>query len=276
MFAQHASPGILVLAFLTLLPVFWMMRRALKGDDLFVRRLPGVDALNDACARSAELGKSMIFTFGLTGLGPLYYACLGALISIARKAAQLRARLLLPQNDPQVMAVTEATIRQVYRDEGRGAAFDPKTLVFLSGEQFAFAAGYIGMVQREKVGAAFLFGNFAAESLILAEAGQQVGAMQIAATVTPEQVAFFVCACDYTLIGEELFAASAYVTREPIQMGSLVGQDYAKIVYFTIIILGVCIATWNEISPNNKIKSLEKIVFTSWSELLDERPSENP
>jgi hypothetical protein len=130
-------------------------------------------------------------------------------------------------------------------------------LIYLSDAQFAFAAGYMGLVQREQVGAAFMFGDFTAESLILAEAGQQIGAMQVAATTSPEQAAFFICTCDYTLIGEELFAASAYLTREPVQLGSLYGQDRAKLILFVAICVGVLISTFNAVWPQHSMPNLD-------------------
>ena len=45
--------------------------------------------------------------------------------------------------------------------------------------------------------------------------------------------------CDYTLIGEELYAASAYLSREPMLLGSLKGQDYGKVMIFGAIVIGV-------------------------------------
>jgi len=164
-----------------------------------------------------------------------------------------------------VMAIAEDVLRDAYRAEGRSALFDPRNILFLSEEQFAFAAGYIGLVQREQVAGAFLFGHFAAESLILAEAGQQVGAMQVGASVSPEQVAFFITACDYTLIGEELFAASAYLTREPIQLGSLYGQDRAKLFLFLMIVTGVGIATLNAVWPDLGLTNLDALLQVGWS-----------
>jgi len=145
------------------------------------------------------------------------------------------------------------------------ARFDPRDVRFLSEEQFAFAAGYIGLVQRERVAGAFLFGHFAAESLILAEAGQQAGAMQVGAAVSPEQVAFFIASCDYTLIGEELFAASAYLTREPIQLGSLYGQDRAKLFLLLMIVAGVGIATANSLWPELDLTNLDALLHLGWS-----------
>jgi len=55
----------------------------------------------------------------------------------------------------------------------------------------------------------------------------------------PAQLPFFVAACDYTLIGEELFAASAYLSKEPRQLGSLKGQDVGKAIILFCLLVGV-------------------------------------
>ncbi|MCY4487399.1 MAG: hypothetical protein OXF11_09835 [Deltaproteobacteria bacterium] len=261
---ENATPGVLVVMALMIGPVLYYIRVARRRKDLYVRRLAGVDAIDEAAGRSAELGRPLSFSTGLTNVSPVLYACLGVLYYVARKAAQYRLRLLVPQNTPEVMAIAEDVLREAYRAEGRSAQFDPRNVRFLSEEQFAFAAGYIGMVQRERVAGAFLFGNFAAESLILAEAGQQVGAMQVGASVSPEQVAFFIAACDYTLIGEELFAASAYLTREPVQLGSLYGQDRAKLVLLLMILVGVGIATLNSLWPELGLTNLGTLMHLGW------------
>lgn len=249
-------------------PVVYYIRRAKRGDELYVRRIAGIDAIDEAVGRAAELGKPVAFTTGLTNVSPVLYACLGALSYITRKVARYKNKLIIPQNDPEVMAIAEDVVRDAYTVEGMGSYYDPESMLYLSGEQFAFASGYIGVIQREKVGAAFLFGSFAAESLILAEAGQQIGAMQVAASVSPEQVTFFICTCDYTLIGEELYAASAYLTREPIQLGSLYGQDRAKLVFFFMIIVGVVIATIQSLYPAAELKNIGDYLLYSWSDLL--------
>ena len=261
---ENATPGVLVIMALMIGPVLYYIRTARRRRDLYVRRLAGVDAIDEAAGRAAEMGRPLSFSTGITNVGPVLYACLGVLYYVARKAAQYKSRLLLPQNNPEVMAIAEDVLREAYRAEGRSALFDPRNILFLSEEQFAFAAGYIGMVQREQVAGAFLFGHFAAESLILAEAGQQVGAMQVGASVSPEQVAFFIAACDYTLIGEELFAASAYLTREPIQLGSLYGQDRAKLFLLLMIVAGVGIATLNAVWPELGLTNLDALLQVGW------------
>ena len=62
-------------------------------------------------------------------------------------------------------------------------------------------------------------------------------------TARPAQLPFFIAACDFTLIGEELFAASAYLSGEPKQLGSLKGQDVGKAIAMIVIVLGVIAIT---------------------------------
>jgi hypothetical protein len=79
----------------------------------------------------------------------------------------------------------------------------------------------------------------------MAETGAQTGAIQIAGSDSVLQLPFFVAACDYTLIGEELYAASAYLSREPLLMGSLKAQDYGKLIVFVILILFMLLSFFN-------------------------------
>jgi hypothetical protein len=65
---------------------------------------------------------------------------------------------------------------------------------------------------------------------VLAETGNATGAIQIAGTDSDAQLPFFISACDYTLIGEELYAGSVYLSRHPLLLGALKAQDYAKAV----------------------------------------------
>jgi hypothetical protein len=81
----------------------------------------------------------------------------------------------------------------------------------------------------------------------LAETANSVGAIQIAGTAMPSQLPFFVAACDYTLIGEELFAASAYLSKDPKLLGSLKGQDVGKFIFLLVILVGVVFLTLNSI-----------------------------
>jgi hypothetical protein len=265
---EHSTPLMLLLIGLIVSLVLFFIGKAKKQGISYVRRIAGIDAVDETIGRAAELGRPISFSTGITGVNPILYACLGVLSYVAKRVAYFKNRVIVPQNNPEAMAIVEDVVRDAYRSSGRSNLFNPQDIIFMSEEQFAFASGYMGMIHRENVAGAFLFGQFAAESLILAEAGQQVGAMQVGASISPEQVAFFICACDYTLIGEELFASSAYLSKEPVQLGSLYGQDYSKLIFLFIIIIGSFIATWNSIYPEANINNINYWFSLSYTEFF--------
>lgn len=275
---EHSNPAIVLLIFLFVGPVLYFIRRARHGQEIYIRRIPGIDAIDDTMGRAIELGRPLSFTTALTGIGPLFYACLGVLRHIAKRVSRFNAKLFIPCGDPEALVLADATIQSAYRSEKRESLYDPNSLRYLSGEQFAFSSGYMGLVQRENVGGAFLFGNFAAESLILAEAAERIGAVQVAATVDTSQIPFFITVCDYTLLGEELFAAGAYLSRDPVQIGSLRGQDFAKFILVVLILLGILDNTYRAISqrgiaPRSQINTkggLERAFKAEWTDLFQD------
>lgn len=242
---EHGTPGAILFLAIVFGLMVYAIRRVSHGRTYFIRRIPGIDAINKAIGRAAEDGRPVVFSNGLTTLGPVAYACLGIFSHVVRKVVRVRNRFFAPQYQPDVMALAESVAAEACQAEKRPDALEAGSIQYLSDEQFAYASGYLGLVHRERAGAAFLMGEFAAESLVLAEAGQRIGATQVAGTVSPEQVPFFVATCDYTLIGEELFAASAYLTNEPVQVASLRAQDVAKLLFLGIILVGVLISTLN-------------------------------
>lgn len=240
---EFATPGV-VLMFLALVgPIAFFIFRAMKGHLPNVRRLPGVDALEEAVGRAAEMGRPVVFSTGLDDINVVTLAALGILEHVARLCARLDVRLIVPQRSPETYPVAQEVVRRAYQVEGKLDSFRADDVVFLSTAQFAYASGYIGILHREKAASNLMFGAFAAESLILAEAGRQVGAAQVAGTTDYHQIPFFISACDYTLIGEELFAASSYLEREPIKLGSLAGLDWAKVILLTLVLAGVLVGT---------------------------------
>ena len=216
--------------------LLFYIERAKKGK-MFVRRIAGLDAIEDAVGRATEMGRPILFSFGLSVLNDVTtMAALSIFGRVARKAAEYATPLLVPNNDPLVMTAARETAKQAYTEAGRPDLYNETNISFLTSDQFGYAAGVDGIVMRDKPGAVFWQGYFYAEALILAETGHSVGAIQIAGTTSIEQLPFFVVACDYTLIGEEMFAASSYLNPEPQMMGSLKGEDFLKAVIMILLI----------------------------------------
>ena len=220
--------------------VLFFIQRAKKGASLFVRRIAGLDAIEEAVGRATEMGKPILYISGIEDMDNLQtVASMIILGNVAELIASYDVPLLVPICVPFVLTVAEESVKQGYVRAGRPEAYNPNNVKYLTQEQFAYAAGVNGIMLREKPAANFMFGSFYAESLLMAETGFSTGAIQVAGTANIHQLPFFVVACDYTLIGEELYAASAYLSKEPKLLGSLKGSDLAKFLIMIILVLGV-------------------------------------
>ncbi len=217
---------------------------AQRGKELFIRRISGLSALEDAVGRATEMGRGVLYIPGIMDMDDIQtIAGVTIMGHVAKKTAEYDTPLFAPMTRSFVMSVAQEIVKQSYLEMGRPDAYRPDRINYLTDDQFGYVAGVGGIMMREKPAACFYLGTFYAESLILAETGNAVGAIQIAGTAEPSQIPFFVAACDYTLIGEELFAASAYLSKNPKEIGSLKGQDMIKLLIIATMVIGTLLVT---------------------------------
>lgn len=220
--------------------VIYYVDAAKKGKKLYIRKIPGLNAIDEAVGRATEMGKKMLYIPGILSLSEIQtIASLSILGYVAKLAAVYGAQLEVPNIDPLTFSAARENVKQAYLEAGKPDQFHEDMVTYITYDQFAYAAAVTGKMVREKPATNFLIGAFFAESLILAETGQSTGAIQIAGTSYVTQLPFFVTTCDYTLLGEELFAASAYLSREPTLLGSIKAQDVTKAILLAMIGLGI-------------------------------------
>lgn len=224
--------------------VAYFINEARSGKTLWVRKIAGLEAIDEAVGRATEMGRPVLFVTGIQDINEIQtLAGLTVLSRVAKTAAEYGAQIEVPTCRSLVMAAARETVESAYLAAGAPDAYQPDKIHYLTDEQFAFVAGVTGYMVREEPAACIYMGGFYAESLILAETGNFIGAIQVAGTAMPSQLPFFVASCDYTLIGEEFFAASAYLSGDPLQIGSLKGQDYGKFFSVLILVIGLFFAT---------------------------------
>jgi hypothetical protein len=240
---SHATLPIAILEVFLVFLIIFKIFSARRGKSLYIRKIPGLSAIDEAVGRATEMGRPMLFAPGILGLDIQTLQALSILKHVTKIAAKYRTRIIVPTADSVVYTLAEEISKDAYASEGVPEHFNPDDIRFLSDNQFAYASGVVGILNREKVASSLLFGYFAAESLILAETGHRVGAVQVAGTPRIDQIPFFITTCDYTIIGDEFYAASAYLSREPTLLGSLVGQDYAKLILVFIMTAGIIVAS---------------------------------
>jgi hypothetical protein len=223
--------------------VFYAIGTARKRE-IFLRRIPGLDAVDEAIGRATELGKPILYLTGAHDMSdPSTIAAAVILGRVAKRTAAYETDLLVPHRDPITMAVCQEITKQAYLEAGKPDLYKDDSNFFITSDQFSYTAAVDGIMLRKKPAANFFMGHYFAEALLLTETGASTGAIQIAGTDADHQLPFFVTTCDYTLIGEELYAASAYLSREPVQVGTLRGQDIGKALILGVLGIGTILAT---------------------------------
>ena len=234
--------------------LYFYIDSANRGEQIFLRPIAGLKAIEEAVGRSTEMGKPVLFVPGIMDMDQVETVSgLTILGNVSELTAKYETPLNVPVSKAIVMEAARETCKESYLKSGRPDLYFDDIVHYVTDDQFAYTAGVNGIMLREKPAACFYQGKFYAESLILAETGNSIGAIQIAGTGSPSQIPFFVTACDYTLIGEEFFTASAYLSNDTQLLGSIKGQDIVKLfmmISMIVVFISDALFQFNLISFN--------------------------
>jgi hypothetical protein len=231
--------GLVLLLLLLPLLLFLVIRvRAGKAGEL--RPLPGMEELPKAVGRSAETNQPLHVSVGVAGVGGAAtvetWAGLALLSELAEQAVASDAPLIVTVGDPTVLPIAQDILRRAYARHGRSNGYDPTQVRFIAPVPMAYAAGVMGLLQREPLRGNVMVGTFGDEYLLMGEAGARKGVPQIVGSADPRTLPFVYATADEPLIGEEMFASSPYVGRGPLQVASLLAEDWARWAIIAAII----------------------------------------
>ena len=236
---------LLYFGFFAIMVAIYYRRAVMTTDPLpKLRRIPGLDAIDEAIGRATEMGRPVTYNTGASAISAPTLAAMAILGYVAKQTARYDTRIIVPLRFPEVLPLAQSTIQMAHIEVGKPDTYRADDIRYISNDQFGFTSGCIGIIKREKVAAQLMFGAFMSEALILAEEGNIAGAIQIAGQTVTAQTPFLIAACDYTLMVEELYVASAYLAKDRVRTGMLAAQDISKIVLIVLILLGIVFNTF--------------------------------
>ncbi len=223
------------------------IRESRNGKVPQIRQLAAVDAIDEYIGRSVEMGQPVHFSAGVGNLidrgASVTIASLSFLSYISETCARYDCGLVVTVAQGDVYAASDEVMRAAYLRAGKPEMYTPDMLRFLSVIQYVYAGGVVGTINRENAATNIMIGHYANEALFIAEEAHQSGCVQIAGTTNEYQIPFFVAACDYVLIGEEIFAAGAQMSDDHAQLGAITGQDFAKVLAMGFCVIGCILAS---------------------------------
>jgi hypothetical protein len=166
-------------------------------------------------------------------------AAIATLPYVARRTAELDLQLFLPTGSHTAYNVLNEVMRESAMMEGKPEIYNPDNVRYLSEVSRAYSAGVMSILMTEDVGAAIFLGSYHHAGLMVVETANRVGAMSVGGTDSLSQLCWFVAGCDYSVLGEEIYALGAYISKNPISVGAIAGQDIIKLAVLIITVLGV-------------------------------------
>lgn len=220
---------------------YYLVDQVKRGKKLRLRRLPAIDGIDEIVGRAVEIGRPVLFTDGGTGslasvLAPQLLAGVRFGTYLAEKCAELDAELLAVECHPDVLPLLIGNFEDCYRFYGKDVP--PETVLYIP-QGYSYTLGCGALIRRERVAGTVMVGPFQHEAVFVAEAGMEVGAIQVAGTARSSQIAYFAATVDYPLIGEDIYAGAAYLSGIPEQLGTIFGEDPYKIISIVLVLLAV-------------------------------------
>jgi len=218
---------------------------------IYRRPLPPLDIMRQALGRGAETGRAIHLSPGSGAIGNRSttvetVAGLLAAERVATEAALNGAPVLASSGDALAHLALRGFLRQAYQNAGVGQDYEPANIQLLSHQDsLAYASGVTTLYGRQKLEASQLIGAFGQEFLLIGEVGAQSEVPQVAGVTSTQALPLAYLTSNGVLIGEEIYAAEAYLSRAPAPQARLLTQDLLRSV---VILLIVALLIWSFVS----------------------------
>lgn len=216
---------------------FYLARR---GKTWEIRPLEGLEAIYEGVGRAAEMGRPILFLPGISSLSNAQtIAGLTVYGEVAQRSAEIGVPTHLITSYTEVVAASEAVTRDVYIRAGKPELYQPgKFVKWYGADQFVYATGASGHILLEKPATIIYYGYFLSDVIVTGETGSRVGSLQIGATTDQSATPLMAMVCDYQLIGEEMYAAAASITKDRNAVATLAGEDWIKLILLILMVIG--------------------------------------
>ncbi|RLI33853.1 hypothetical protein DRO56_00665 [Candidatus Bathyarchaeota archaeon] len=214
-----------------------------RGKEWTIRPIEALDAIDEGVGRAAETGRPILVLPGISGLGSAQtLAGLTVFGEIAQRAVEIGITPYLITSSTDVVTASEAIIRQTLEAVGKPELYQPGRYIKWYGSgQFVYAVGAAGHIMQEKPAFVSAIGYFLADVIVTMETATRVGSLIVGGTTDQSATPLMAMLSDYLLIGEEMYAASAVLTKDNVAAGTLAAEDLIKVILLILMVVG-CLA----------------------------------
>ena len=241
------TPVIVLAVLLVLVLLLFLLTRSVRAGRLTVLRpLPSYDGLAGQVGRAIETGRQLHLTLGQASLvgsaNPTSVSATAVLDHLAKDGCANGTPPLVTVGDGTLLPLAQGSLQHALSQAGRPGDFDLSLTQFVAHDTdpFAYGAGVAALLQQQHVASNIMVGRFGPEIAIIAEAANRQNIEQVIGTDDPTALAVATAVTGNVLIGEELFATSAYLEGNASQLASLQLQDILRWI-IVLFILGTAV-----------------------------------
>lgn len=230
------------IAFLIL--TLYTIQRTKTGWLPFIRRIPALDVIDEIIGRSVEMGRPVHVAPGLGGLDPQSIVGFEIVHYTALQAAQKGCEVIATTRSTVQLPIIEDLVKTAFTEAGVPESYRPENVRFISTATSAYVTGVQSIVERERCAGNISVGQSSGYMFMLFARAKTLvkDVMQMGGTAKVLNTPHLVATCDYVLIGEELYASQAYLTKDPELLAAVYSQDIFKIIFLVILLLGLLAA----------------------------------
>lgn len=243
-FFEFSGDGIVglgfVLTFCALIIIFALFKRLRPAQ--FLREIHAFAKLGDAIGKSVEAGKRLHLTIGWGKVSGQQGA--SGLVGISvldrtSRTASISDRPPITTSGDGILAIMSQDMQhRTLRSIGAEGLYDPDSGRVSGLTSFSYAAGTIPVIFDEQVASTIMIGHFGSEVALIADASERSESFTLGGSDNIPGQAVLFATVEEPLLGEEVFAAGAYLRAGPVHTASLHTQDVFRWVLSVVILIG--------------------------------------
>ena len=226
--------------------VLFFLARVRVGDVPQLRRIQAFEALKGFTGRAVETGRTLHLSLGIGSMANETtadsLAGLSILSYLAEQAALTGVHPTVSMADPTVMLFAQNVVGAAH-DDRRRVEEAYQNIRWIAPQPAAYAAGVMSLLSVDDIETSVMVGNFGDEYLLMGEAAVRQDISHIGGASDPNTLPFVYASAQESLLGEETFAAGAYLQKLPAHVASLLTQDTMRWLVALTILGGVLAAS---------------------------------
>jgi hypothetical protein len=238
---QFVSIVILVLVLATNLILTQITRR--RSKPVVLRDIPAYDTIPLLVGEAIEADRPVHASFGSTALGGnttvLSAANAELVYWVTQRAATGPIPPILTMSDTTVIPLAQDTLRRAYESRDRLDRYPASSIHWYpaGGHSLAFAAALTSDMANDRVAGSVLAGIYGTELALILDAANRRDQTTIATSTALEGQAVAYALSERPLIGEEVFAAGAYLGGQPNQVAAVTTIDFLRGLLILFILI---------------------------------------